>query len=324
MTHKELIMLQSLPLEIKVMKTKARIEEAINRFGINGVYVSYSGGKDSEVLLDIARQIDPRIKAVFSNTGQEYPETVKQVMMRKKQGYDIDIVKPKIRYVDVIRKYGYPVVSKENAQKISEAKNTKSEKLLEIRMNGNEKGHGKLPEKWKYLIECDFKISDKCCKILKKQPMEDYKKETGRTPIVGTMAGESRRRKTSYLQTGCNSFEGTRPMSRPLGFWKESDVWEYIKVNNLQISEMYTKHGASRTGCYGCLFGCHIEEQQTGTNRIVKLKETHPKLYNYLMEELNYKHVMEVLGLKTKPDYVPSNINTDYKIESEKKQITMF
>ena len=49
--------------------------------------------------------------------------------------------------------------------------------------------------------------------------------------------------------------------------------------------------------CYGCLFGCHIEEQKTGTNRIVELKETHPKLYNYLMEELDYKTVMPILKL---------------------------
>jgi hypothetical protein len=76
--------------------------------------------------------------------------------------------------------------------------------------------------------------------------------------------------------------------------------------------------------CYGCLFGCHIEEQKTGTNRIVELSKTHPKLYNYLMKELNYEHVMQVLGLKTKPDYLPNDIKDLCKEEKEKEQISMF
>ena len=105
-----------------------------------------------------------------------------------------------------------------------------------------------------------------------------FESESKRVPIIGSMADESMGRLRSYLKTGCNSFESKKPQSKPLGFWTERDIWEYIKENNLQISEMYTKHGTERTGCYGCLFGCNIEQKKTGTNRIVKLKETHPKL----------------------------------------------
>lgn len=299
MTVKELTMLQSLPLEIKIEKTKARLKEYIEHFGLNHVYISYSGGKDSEVLLDIARQLYPNIKAVFINTGQEYPETIKQVLFRKKQGYNIDIITPKMRYKDIIKKYGYPCISKEQALYIEDIRTTKSEKMKKLRLFGRDNGSYKLSEKWKYLLNENLKISPKCCTILKKNPIKIFEKETERKGIVGTMASESSNRLNSYLKTGCNSFESNRPMSRPLGFWREEDIWNYINTNNLKISEMYTIYGAERTGCYGCLFGCHLEEQTTGSNRIIKLKNTHPYLYTYLMEKLNYKKVMKILRLKT-------------------------
>ena len=73
-TKQELIMLQSLPLEIKVMKTKQRIREWIEFYGEIGVYVSFSGGKYSIVLLDLVRQVNSNILAVYIDTGLEYPE----------------------------------------------------------------------------------------------------------------------------------------------------------------------------------------------------------------------------------------------------------
>lgn len=299
MTHDELKMLQALPLEIKIEKTKVRIKEYVEHFGLDHVYISYSGGKDSEVLLDIARQIYPNIKAVFINTGQEFPETIKQVLLRKKQGYNIDIITPKMRYKDVIEKYGYPVISKEQSLYIEQTRNTKSEKLKNLRMNGGKNGKSfKISEKWKYLLDEDIKISNKCCDILKKQPVKKYEKKTGRKSIIGTMADESSLRKRQYLKTGCNSFECKRESSKPLGFWKNKDIWDYIKIFNLKISECYTKYDMKRTGCYGCLFGCHLEERETGTNRIMKLKKTHPYLYTHLIEKLNYREIMKILGLQ--------------------------
>lgn len=63
--------LQALPLDRKIQITQTRIIEWYQHY--NGqVCVSFSGGKDSTVLLHIARQIYPDIPAVFSNTGLEY------------------------------------------------------------------------------------------------------------------------------------------------------------------------------------------------------------------------------------------------------------
>ena len=69
----ELRQMQSLPLDIKVKMTQRRIMDWYNYWG-GEVYVSFSGGKDSTVLLHIARELFPDIPAVFVNTGLEYPE----------------------------------------------------------------------------------------------------------------------------------------------------------------------------------------------------------------------------------------------------------
>jgi len=108
-TLTELQMLQALPLEVKVRKTQERLREWVDYFGEDGVYISFSGGKDSTVLLDIARKMYPNLKAAFFDTGLEYPE-VRQFV---KTFDNVDMVKPKMPYKQVIEKYGYPFISKE-------------------------------------------------------------------------------------------------------------------------------------------------------------------------------------------------------------------
>ena len=72
-TIKDLRDLQSQTLERKIAITQTRIIEWYQKW--NGkVYISFSGGKYSTVLLDIARKIYPEIEGVFVDTGLEYPE----------------------------------------------------------------------------------------------------------------------------------------------------------------------------------------------------------------------------------------------------------
>ena len=112
-TAERLKELQSLPLWRKVLITQTRIMEWYLHFD-GKVCVSFSGGKDSTVLLHIARQCFPDIPAVFSNTGLEYPEIQRFVRSQD----NIDIITPDIRFTDVIRTYGYPLIGKEVAEAI--------------------------------------------------------------------------------------------------------------------------------------------------------------------------------------------------------------
>lgn len=117
-TLHDLQMLQSLPLEVKVAKTKLRINEWIEKYGEDGVYISFSGGKDSTVLLHIARQMYPNLKAVFVNTGLEYPEIVQFV----KTFDNVDWLRPKMNFKEVVEKYGFPFISKEVSECVDGAR----------------------------------------------------------------------------------------------------------------------------------------------------------------------------------------------------------
>lgn len=113
-TLQELKMRQALPLDAKISMTKLRIRQWVEHYGINGVYVSFSGGKDSTVLLHIARSIYPEMRAMFIDTGLEYPEIRNFV-----KTFDfVDIVKPKLTFKQVIDKYGYPFISKEVSETV--------------------------------------------------------------------------------------------------------------------------------------------------------------------------------------------------------------
>lgn len=108
-TISDLYQMQSLPLSAKIRMTRLRIMGWVEEYGEDGVYVSFSGGKDSTVLLDIVREMYPDIPAVFVDTGLEYPEIREFV-----KGFDNgEWLKPKLTFRQVIEKYGYPFISKE-------------------------------------------------------------------------------------------------------------------------------------------------------------------------------------------------------------------
>ena len=302
-TDEDLKILQGLDLDLKIEISKRRIEDWYQEFD-GQVYVSFSGGKDSTVLLHLARAMYPEIPGVFADTGLEYPELREFV----KTISNITWLKPDMNFKQVINTYGYPIISKEQSAYIQEYRDTKSEKLKNIRWNGNKWKQGKISEKWKFLVDAPFKISDKCCDIMKKKPMAKYEKQTGRKPIVGTMACESSQRKINWIKNGCNAFDAKRPISKPLSFWTEQDILAYIKKYDLQYASVYgeirkTPTGewyttkCDRTGCVFCGFGCQTE---TSPNRFQRLKETHPKLWEYCMRPI----AQGGLGMKIVLDYI--------------------
>lgn len=309
MDMETLMQRQNMPLEAKIKMSQQRIYEWYSHFNGN-VYVSFSGGKDSTVLLDLVRNTPGvhDVPAVFVDTGLEYPE----VRMFARKMADI-IVRPKLTFKEVIDKYGYPVISKEQARYIRDIRTSKSEKLRNLRLHGGRKGAFKISEKWKFMLDAPFKISEQCCDVMKKRPVKKYEKETGRKPYIGTMACESNMRKQQYLKDGCNSFDAKRAASKPMSFWTEQDVLEYLKTRNLEYAkvygdivereresgsgcELYTT-GVNRTGCMFCMFGVQLEKKP---NRFQKMKETHPKQYDYCMNKLGLSKVLDFMGINYK------------------------
>ena len=362
-TMNDLYQMQSLTLSAKIRMTARRINEWVNEFGEDGVYLSFSGGKDSTVLGHIIREVCgyKNIPFVFVDVPTQYPE-----LKEFTQTFDnLVILKPKISFAQVCEQYGFPMISKVVSNCVSGARkyvkyldsqksnnailtdrqfhmlamsdplgiemriNKKNEqnKNLQIgvipsgseyrlrRLNGelkDSKGNYSQfnQEKYKFFLDAPFEISDLCCDIMKKKPVHDYEKKTGRKPIIATMASESVIRTQKWLQDGCNAFNVTKPHSNPMSFWTEQDVLLYIKENNLPICSVYGEvvtdyeavgqcenqmsfadfgifdkerpllktTGCQRTGCVLCGFGCHLEKE----SRFLRLKETHPKFHNLL------------------------------------------
>ena len=318
----DLKQMQSLPLDAKIIMTKQRIRQWYDHWD-GQVYVSFSGGKDSTVLKHIVDSMYDDVPAVFVNTGLEYPEIQKFAMSQK----NIVTVRPKMRFDDVLRKYGYPVIAKELSLYVRQCQNpteknhiTRRLRLEGIKADGTKVRKGKIPEKWKYLVDAPFSISEKCCDVMKKRPAHEYEKSTHRKPIIGTMATESILREKMWLKNGCNAFDKNKPSSQPLSFWTEQDILEYIKRYNVPYCSVYgdivnendqlKTTGCDRTGCIFCMFGCHLEKE----SRFKRLKETHPRQYDYCINggefvDGKWQPSKEGLGLSKVLDY----IKVDYK-----------
>lgn len=273
----------------KLEYTKELIHCWVDSWGIDQVYISFSGGLDSTALLHIARDLYPDMRAMFLNTGLEYPEITTFV----KSFDNVDIVHPKMPFHKVVEKFGYPVISKEQSQFIYQWRNTKSDKLRDIRWNGRGSGSGsKISEKWKTVAkDAPFKISHMCCDKLKKEPAKKYEKSTGRHPIIGNMSGESSLRKQGNHV--CNIYDVKRPNSRPIIKWVKQDILDYVREYEVEYCSVYDSPYIDRTGCLFCLFGAHYHKP----NRIQLLEKTHPNLYRFCLDKLGMREVMEYMEL---------------------------
>lgn len=303
--------------------------EWIERAWPGAVYVSFSGGKDSTVLKHIVDSMYDDVPALFVNTGLEYPEIQKFAMSQK----NVVTVRPKMRFDQILKKHGYPMISKEVSNTVSGARKNIQDgryslRLRQLGVKKNEYGglydSGKhdyektvarskfTQDKWRFLLDVDFEVSDKCCYHMKKAPSKKYEKETGRKPMIGTLACESMTREAAWMKKGCNAFDAPRPTSQPLSFWTEQDILQYLKKYDVPYCSVYgdirvkqvvdndrvfegqmniidylgcyepedtlETTGCDRTGCIFCGFGCHLEK---GVTRYQRLKQTHPRQYNF-------------------------------------------
>lgn len=305
---------QSLPLEAKIVMSRNRIKSWAEHWD-DEVFVAFSGGKDSTALLHLVRQtLGPDVPAVFYDTGLEYPEVRTLVNATP----NVVVRRPKMSYRQVVQEHGYPVVSKQTSHMLKMLNNPSDRNenarrlyLTGIKRDGTTSRNFLLAKKWRHLVGAPFKISDACCDVMKKQPAFEYETESGKRPFVGELAYESRNRTKTYLTYGCNAFGLKHPKSMPIAFWTEQDVLQYILDNGLKIASVYGEirrdaegtlytTGEQRTGCIWCMFGAQYTGPD-GRNRFQRLAETHPKLYDYCINDMGLGKVMDYVGVNYRP-----------------------
>jgi 3'-phosphoadenosine 5'-phosphosulfate sulfotransferase (PAPS reductase)/FAD synthetase len=312
-TPEDLKTMQEWSFERKIMVTQTRIQEWYQRFD-GKVAVNFSGGVDSTVLLDLSRRCYPDIPAVFVDTGLEWPE-VREFALSKD---NVTVLKPQFCktctgcsegcFAKIVKAHGWNFPSKDVAMSVKYAR--RGSKWAINRFKGLNADDTESPYKksiygrWAFLVDSPFPISNQCCQILKERPLDKWHKETGRMPIVGTLASESRRRRNAWLLTGCNAFDAKKQISKPLSFWRQTDILRYLRQFNISYASIYGEiiedgkggyktTGAKQTGCSLCPTACHLDK----TNKYQRMKETHPDLWDFGINTLGLGKLLDFVGV---------------------------
>lgn len=315
---------QSMSLKSKIRLSEMRIRQAYDHFD-GQMYIAISG-KDSCAGANLVWNMFQKCPAVFVDTGNELESVKENIYELIKAGRPIEIIKPAGVFWDIVKKDGWPILSKQICMGINRFVNTKSFTQKRLRAFGGinptsgKKQQRTVPKKFHYILRAvlrkELKVTTKCCGELKIKPFKKYEKRTGRHPFIFTMATDSMTRKESYLKNGCNAFGQGVGESRPLMFWLEQDILQYIRENHVRIAKAYGEKrgkvwymqeqnedgtyrmcGDDRTGCKFCLFGIHMEK---GENRIQRLARVEPESYQEFIDHGGDK-VMDFLGLDWKP-----------------------
>jgi 3'-phosphoadenosine 5'-phosphosulfate sulfotransferase (PAPS reductase)/FAD synthetase len=280
---RELFQFEKLSYIEKLSHTKKIINEAISQS--KSPTISWSGGKDSTVVLHLVLQVFPNIPIIFVELDCLFPETKQYVIkLAKEWNLNLHIIKSKEHtFESVTKKYGYPIFSKNIASNVERA----------IRTGNIRKQLSKFEV---FLVQNKAHISSKCSQYLLERPCKIKEKELDcDLKFIGLRALESRARVRLWADYGdlypVKDYYGyNKPILKcnPISTWSEIDIWNYFKEYNIPICDIYKK-GYQRNGCWTCAMAIRNGQLQ-------RLKNYRPDLY----EDLLYNSEMgkEILRLK--------------------------
>lgn len=285
---------QNLEIYNSFMTTYKKFED------YNNILCSVSGGSDSDVMVDLfCRFCKDKVTFVFFDTGLEYKAT-KEHLKYLEDKYDIEIVEIKYRKPIPItcRDDGQPFLSKQVSEFISRLQrhdfkweDKSYDELIKeypkcssaLKWWCDDKGEGSMfsikRNKWlkEFIIANppDFKISNKCCKYSKKDPVKYFMKENDfDLNCYGVRKAEGGVRASAYKN--CFSDNTTKDKIdeyRPIFWYKDKTKEEYEEFFDVIHSKCYTEYGLKRTGCCGCAYSRDFEYE------LEILKEHEPNLY---------------------------------------------
>lgn len=322
---------QGLPYEAKVIHAEIRAREFYNALEGN-CFISV-GGLDSITLLLFLRSIGINVPAVSVSVLED------KSIQKIHEQLGVTPLKPLKSKVEVIREFGYPIISKETAGKISSLQNPTplNATVRHAIITGETGEYGgfrkgtrmKMAKKWLKLFggpeneaesvnyqNAPFKVSDRCCYYMKEKPCDDYARYTGRYPYMGLMASEGGRRQKALMINGCNYFGKTVTRSCPFAIFNRQDILQLAIDLKVPIPEIYgeivrdpdgtlrtTK--AQRTGCSMCGFGVHMEKRP---HRFDRLYQSNPKEWAFWMRDMGWGEVLDYIGVRWTPETLEDDI----------------
>ena len=259
------------------------LESKFKKINPKEYYLSYSGGKDSHFLYWFIKEYlhDTEIEIVGVNTYMEHHE----ILDRIKKNCD-RVLLPKMKPFEIKEKYGIPCFSKFQDEMISRYQRGSRTKSTMDAITGENRITFKLNKKARELTLSGelHKVSNKCCKVIKKDTVKLYEKETGRKAIMGVRGSESITRKSKY--TTC--FTKDKKFT-PIHDLSDELLQKIIDKYNIEVPKVY-EH-INRTGCMGCPYG----SRSGNTEKELSLINENQK--KFVCEY--FKESYEVLGIKT-------------------------
>ena len=310
-------------LDDKVRTACHRIEQLWNETD-GKCYVSFSGGKDSTVLLALIKLCQELytvgdIPAVFSNTGIELGVTVDFVRWVKANWYpNVIMIQPEHSFDWCLKHYGKPLKSKMRSEFINRwqtGKRTRNvyQNLIDgVTNSGKHAGRTKLADKDMHMISDDFDItpSQKCCSVLKKEPFKKFAIDNHmKGYLYGIRSAEGGARAINTIRNSskehiCTSVSGGIIKKAAIIDWSDNDLETFIEMYNVPLSNAYTKFGFNRTGCMACPYAKDIDKNL---------------MYLYCHEPNRYKAAMHWM----KDVYIAQNVVLpfDEAYERERKRM---
>lgn len=308
----EFMQKQSLPYEAKITLAKLRAREFFDHCQGN-VFVSVGGLDSMTLALFLWKFISKDIPAVSVSVLED-----KSVQAAHHQLPNMTFLKPTKSKVQVIKEFGYPVISKDIADKIEMIQNP-TEKNATVRnaiitgQTGEQGGNKysrfmKLSDKWQKLFikqPAPFKVSGKCCYYMKEKPCDAYSRETGRAVYMALMIAEGGRRAMALMQHGCNYYGKTVTRSCPFAIFSRQDILRLALEMGTPVPAIYGEikrqpdgtletTRARRTGCTMCGFGIHMEKRP---HRFDRLRHDNPREWEFWMYDMGWGKVLDYIGV---------------------------
>lgn len=157
---------------------------------------SYSGGSDSDIMLDLIEQTRkifnlPPIKYAFFNTGLEMKAIKNHVQeTREKYGVEITEYRPKVNIVQATRKYGIPFVSKIMSSGLGEWQKKQIPLSIAEEYEQAEDKEAKRQELRERYPHCEQVINFLCCCNSKGEPRPDIQLVINSSKYMRDFIGE--------------------------------------------------------------------------------------------------------------------------------------
>lgn len=315
-------------LDLAVTNAMHRIEDLYHETG-GKCYVSFSGGKDSTVLLALIKMCEEiytipegGIPAVFANTGIELGVTYDFVKWVKANYYsNVQIIRPAVSFDWVLKNKGKPMKSKLKAEMLNRWHTKKRTDFVKGSLiygklpTGTETRRTMIADKDMHMIHDDFPIiaSDLCCKYMKKEAFYKYEDEAGmHGGIVGIRVSEggarqlSANRRVKHGGKLCTFYQKGKYLRKaPIIDWTDEEVDTFVEKYEVPLSKAYTEFGFARTGCMACPFSRQLD---------IDLK------YLYDNEPNRYKAAMHWL----KDVYIAQNVVLPFDLSYERERERMW